>query len=128
MIAPQLTQEWFEECLKRGLAAHGSISKYNAKNCRKDVSKTIPKALREEDGWNAYLIIKNHRGRFKYMGMVVEEIAGALHIRTNPELIWTGYVNYGKEWYAVDGKDLLAGRIPASSKIVFPEVEHAPAE
>lgn len=123
MLTPALTQEWFDECLRRGLSAHKAISKFNAKNCRKDFSKTIPKALREE-GWNAYLVIKNHRERYKYMGFQVEEVAGRLKITTNPELIWTGYVHYEGQWYAVTANDLLKGVIKKTSKIVLPEIEH----
>lgn len=124
MLTPTLTQEWFDECCARGLSAHKSIGKFNAKNCRKDFSKTIPKALREED-WNATLIIKNHRDRYKYMGFQVEPKAGRLKIITNPELIWTGYVLHDNRWYAVTGEELLSGVIKNTNRIVFPEIEYA---
>lgn len=124
MLAPELTQEWFDECCARGLSAHKSISKLNAKNCRATFNKTIPKALREEERWNAYLVIKNHRGRFKYIGFSVVEVAGRIKIVTNPEFIWTGYVFYNDEWYAVVSNDLIKGVIPKSRKIILPEIEH----
>ena len=123
MFAPKLTQEWFDECCSRGISAHTIISKLNAKNCKAEFSKTIPKALRDE-GWNAFLIIKNNKDRFKYMGFNVEEVCGALKIVDNPEFIWGGYVFHGKSWYAVECSDLLEGRIKNSSKIIPPEIEH----
>lgn len=123
MLAPALTQEWFDKCFAEGLCTHKSISKYNAKNCKQEFSKTIPKALRDEE-WNAFLIIKNHKGRWKYMGFQVENVAGALHIIDNPEIMWTGYVFHERSWYAVDAQDLIKGRIPASSKIILPQIEH----
>lgn len=122
MRAPALTQEWFEECLSKGLCVHKAISKLNAKNCKAIFSKTIPKALREE-GWNAYLIILNHRNRWKYMGFNVEDIAGALKIVDYPELIWTGYVFHNNTWYAVSAESLIKGRIPNSSRIIPAEIE-----
>lgn len=124
MLAPALTQEWFDECLKRGLSAHKAISKFNAKNCRKDFSKTIPKALRDEE-WNAFLIIKNHRDRWKYMGFNVENVAGSLKVVNNPEIIWAGYVFHENTWYAVSTDELMAGKIKATSSIIFPEIEYA---
>lgn len=124
MLAPELTQEWFNECLSRGLSAHKAIGKFNSKNCRKDFSKTIPKALREE-GWNAFLVIKNHRNRWKYMGFQVENVAGSLKIVNNPELMWTGYVFHDNQWYAVDSAALIAGKIKSTHKIILPEIEHA---
>ena len=123
MLTPALTQEWFDECINRGISAYTAIGKFNAKNCRKDFSKTIPKALREEN-WNAYLIIKNHRNRWKYMGFNVENIAGSLKIVDNPELIWAGYVLHDDTWYAVSTDELMAGKIKASSKIIYPEIEY----
>lgn len=127
MLTPSLTQEWFDECFNRGLTEHKAISKFNAKNCRKDFSKTIPKALRDEE-WNAFLIIKNHRDRWKYMGFNVENVAGSLKIIDNPELVWTGYVFHNNEWYGVDSKQFAAGKIKASSKIIFPEIEYVSEE
>lgn len=124
MLAPTLTAEWFEECTKRGLSAHKTIGKFNSKNCKKDFSKTIPKALLEE-GWNAFLIIKNHKERWKYMGFNVNNIAGALHIVDNPEIAWAGYVLHGGTWYAVSSDDILKGRIPASRKIIYPQIEYS---
>lgn len=128
MLAPTLTQEWFDECCSRGLSSHKAISKLNAKNCKAAFSTTIPKALREEEPWNAYLIIKNHRDRFKYMGMVVENHAGALKVAVNPEFIWTGYLWYSGSWYAVHANDIIRGRIKESCKIVLPEIEHDSTE
>lgn len=125
MLAPALTQEGFDLCIKLGLSKYNTIGKVNSKNCRKDFSKTIPKALREEEH-NAYLIIKNHRERWKYMGFTVENIAGALHIRTNPEIVWSGYVFHDNVWYAVSVDDLRSGRIKASQSIIFPEIEYDP--
>lgn len=123
MFAPTLTQEWFDECNRRGLSDHKSISKLNSKNCKQDFSKTIPKALRDE-GWNAFLIIKNHKERWKYMGFNVENVAGCLHIADAPEFIWTGYVFHNNRWYAADSNMLIRGRIPASASIIFPEIEY----
>ncbi|CAL9987302.1 hypothetical protein VPHD148_0299 [Vibrio phage D148] len=125
MLAPQLTQEWFDECRTRGLSAHKAISKLNAVNCRAAFSTTIPKALREDERWNAYLIIKNHRNRYKYIGFRVQEVAGRIKIVTNPEFIWTGYVHYDGKWYGVHANDLIKGVIPKTSKIILPEIEHA---
>ena len=122
MLAPTLTQEWFDECVSRGLSVHKSISKLNAKNSRKDFSKTIPKALLEE-GWNAFLIIKNHKERWKYLGFNVENVAGSLKIIDRPEIAWAGYVLHNGTWYAVDANQIIAGKIKASSKIILPQIE-----
>lgn len=124
MLAPKLTEDWFRECGGRKLTEIKAISRLNSKNCKQVFSKTIPKALRDE-GWNAFLIIKNHKDRWKYMGFNVDNIAGALHIVNQPEFIWSGYVFHDKVWYAVDAAALIDGRIPASSAIIAPEIEHA---
>ena len=122
MFAPQLTEDMFKECLERNLTPFATISKLCAKNCRKDFSKTIPKALREE-GHDAHLIILNHKDKWKYMGFNVDNIAGCLHLTTNPDILWAGYVSFGKDWYSVTSDQLLEGRIPHSSKIIFPQIE-----
>ena len=123
MRAPALTQEWFDETKLRGLTPIKTIGKLNSKNCRKDFTQTIPKPLREE-GWNAYLVMKNHRERFKYIGFNVENIAGRLKIITNPEFIWAGYVFHANTWYAVSSNDLISGTIKASCKVIIPEIEY----
>lgn len=123
MQAPSVTQEWFEEVKLRGLTPIKTIGKLNSKNCKQNFNKTIPKALREED-WNAYLVIKNHRERYKYLGFNVEEIAGRIKITTNPEFIWTGYVFYNNQWYSVHANDLIKGVIPKTNRITLPEIEY----
>lgn len=123
MLAPQLTTEGFEECRRRGWTELTAISNLNSKNCKGNFSRTIPKALREED-WNAYLVIKNHRNRYKYIGFNVEDVAGCLHLTTLPEFIWSGYVLFDGSWYAVSYKDLIAKRIPDKRKIVPAEIEY----
>ena len=122
MFAPILTEEWFKTCLERDLCVFTAIGKYNAKNCRGEFSKTIPKTLRDE-GWNAFLIIKNHKERWKYMGFNVTNTAGALTLTSTPDILWSGYVFHGKSWYAVTTEHLIAGRIPHSSSIILPQIE-----
>lgn len=123
MFAPELTQEWYEICVERGLSNVASISKLNSKNCKQDFNKTIPKPLRDE-GWNAFLVFRNHRNRWKYLGFNVENKAGALHIVNNPEFIWSGYVFHDNSWYYVNTEDLIAGKIKNSSKVLLPQIEH----
>lgn len=62
------------------------------------------------------------------MGFNVNKVAGALHITANPYLLWAGYVFHDNTWYAVETKDLVAGKIKASSKIILPEIEHSSGE
>lgn len=124
MIAPVLTQEWFESLQSKGLTSLTAISKLNSKNCKQTFSKTIPKALRDE-GFNTTLVIKNHKGRWKYVGFNCTEVAGALKVTSSPEVMWTGYVYHTptQTWYACKGVDIFRGTIPYSSKIIPPQIE-----
>ena len=122
MFAPQLTEEMFKVCLDSKLTEFTTISKLCAKNCRKDFSKTIPKALRDLE-FDAHLVIKNHKDKWKYMGFNCDNIAGCLHITSPVDIAWAGYVSHGKNWYAVTSEMIRAGRIPHSSKIIFPQIE-----
>lgn len=123
MIAPQLTEAHFKFLQDNNMTEYSTIGKVNTKNVKGEFSKTVPKVLRDDESFNAYLIIKNHMGRWKYLGMFVEEIAGALHIRKMPEIVWAGYVSYGNSWYAVPAEDLVRGVIKDNSKIILPEIE-----
>lgn len=124
MVTPEVTEEWFDECKSKGLTSLATLGRLNVQNTRSILSPTIPKALREDDNFNAYLVIKNHKGKYKFMGMRVEDKAGCLHIVMHPEFIWTGYVNYGKQWYYVNAHDLIKGKIRADHKIIVPQIEY----
>lgn len=125
MIAPILTEQFFQVLLDKGLTSFKNVGALNSKNCKENFSKTIPKALRDT-GCNAFLIIKNHRGRWKYLGFEVEEKAGSLRIIDNPEVVWSGYVLHNNVWYAVPSEDLVRGVIKNNCRIILPEIETLP--
>lgn len=124
MLAPQVTVNGFAKCVSSGLTELKAISKLNVNNCKGKFSKTIPKALREDNRFNAYLVILNHKGRYKYMGFSVENNHGALTILENPEFVWSGYVFHNGVWYGVDYSDFIKGRIGHGRKIIIPEIEY----
>ena len=125
MLIPQLTESYFKVLQRKNMTSLRTIGALNVKNCRQAFSTTIPKALRDEDH-NAYLVIKNHKGKYKYLGFQVEDIAGRLHITRFPDVIWSGYVFYNGSWYGVNWYDLKSGIIKNNSKIIEPELEYKP--
>ena len=123
MFAPAIDQKWFAKLKTNNMTVFTHISKLNVGNTKSLFSKTIPKALRDE-GWNATLVIRNHKDKLKYLGFNVEEVAGSLKLLSKPDILWTGYVHHNKKWYAVSMEELVKGRIKHSSRIVLPEIEH----
>lgn len=122
MFIEQMTEDDFKECVKRGLTSYIKIGQVNSKNTKSQFSRTIPKPIRESDA-NAVLIIKNPKGTYKYLGMMVNEKAGALKILKQPDILWHGYLYHGNSWYHVNVSDLIAGRVKHSQRIIPPEME-----
>lgn len=122
MKAPQLTEKHFKTY--RHIIAKNlkTIGKTNAKGCRKNFTLKAPQL---PDGYNAHLVILNHKSRWFYAPMVVRmtPAGNRLLVKCNPDIMWAGYIIYEGKIYPVSAATLNSGVIPTNSEIPLSEVE-----
>ena len=107
-LLPALTADHFANLKGAGFTACSKLSELNVGNCKGKISLTIPAPLRNA-GYNGALIVKNHRERFKYIGLTAEVREGELHITDMPSTFFPGLILHERKLYRVSANDIVKG-------------------